>query len=375
MRNKNFKQKNFMNNFHSEKVRNPMKLKEQINNNEIDETSDESIEELTNITKYEFESQHVQWTLGFLLERINKQKIQIDPDFQRLPTAWKETRKQNLIISFYRGIPVPPIYLFEVDSGRYIVIDGLQRITAIKDFVDGKFSVEIDGSDKLFRDIDGFDDKIITVILIKQTSPNDAMDGQYEIFKILNQSAVVLNKQEIRNCVFRGKFNDFVKKTLNEEEEWRKVYGQDRAQARYLDVEMILRCLVIVFYMDDFSGSMTNTINGFIKHYNNNFEKKHADINRFKDTFVRACKFIIENEIVLDYKKSVRFESIFSAILKGIVNKNEVPTNKVKQALDQDIYPKSSTEFSRLTSAGGTGGRSSIEGRVGFVYEKLFKNT
>ena len=75
MRNKNFKQKNFMNNFHSEKVRNPMKLKEQINNNEIDETSDESIEELTNITKYEFESQHVQWTLGFLLERINKQKI------------------------------------------------------------------------------------------------------------------------------------------------------------------------------------------------------------------------------------------------------------------------------------------------------------
>jgi len=364
-----------MNNFHSEKARNPMKLKEQINNNEIDETSDESIEELTNITKYEFESQHVQWTLGFLLERINKQKIEIDPDFQRLPTAWKETRKQNLIISFYRGIPVPPIYLFEVDSGRYIVIDGLQRITAIKDFVDGKFSVGIDGSDKLFSDIDGFDDKIITVILIKQTSPNDAMDGQYEIFKILNQSAVVLNKQEIRNCVFRGEFNDFVKKTLNEEVIWREVYGQDKAQARYLDIEMILRCLVIVFYMDDFSGSMTNTINDFIKYYNKNFEKEHADINRFKDTFVKACEFIKQHEIVLDYKKSVRFESIFSAILKGIVNKNEVSNDRVKKALNEYIYPKSGTEFSKLTSAGGTGGRSSIEGRVGFVHEKLFKNT
>ena len=66
-------------------------------NREIDETSDESIEESTNITKYEFQSQLIQWSLGFLVKKVDDKRIILDPNFQRLPTAWKETRKQNLV--------------------------------------------------------------------------------------------------------------------------------------------------------------------------------------------------------------------------------------------------------------------------------------
>ncbi len=352
---------------------------EDFKKNEIEEKDETTETEIsTDISKYEFSSTRINWSLGYLVEQIDR-KIRLDPDFQRLPTAWSENRKQNLILSFHNNIPVPPIYLFEISPGTYNVIDGLQRICTIKDFIKKKLIVKVstgikketrDFTDDEFRSLE---DKELSIIIMKQISPNNSNAGQYEIFKILNQSSVVLSKQEMRNCVFRGEFNDFVKNNLNNLPDWRLLFKEDVKIARYSDIEMIYRCLIITFYMEKFSGSMSKTIEGFMETYNKNFNSRVKEIKEFEDVFIKSCKFAIDNKIndKLNCNRTVRFESIFGAIMKAIKEKTS-PKADIIKIFKEFIDPAKDTEFARLNGAGGTGGEKSIESRVGYVYKTIF---
>lgn len=353
---------------------------EDFKKNEIEEKDETTETEVSSdISKYEFNSQRINWSLGYMVSQINR-KIILDPDFQRLPTAWSDNRKRGLILSFHNNIPVPPIYLFEISPGTYNVIDGLQRICAIKDFIEKKLAVKVstgipkeqprDFTDDEFRSLE---DKELSIIIMKQISPNNSNAGQYEIFKILNQSSVVLSKQEMRNCVFRGEFNNFVKNNLNNLPDWRSLFKEDVMIARYSDIEMIYRCLIITFYMEKFSGSMSKTIEDFMETYNTNFNSRGKEIKEFEDVFIKSCKFAIDNKIEdkLNYKKAVRFESIFGAIMKAIKEKTS-PKADIIQIFKEFIDPTKDTEFTRLTGAGGTGGEKSIESRVEYVYKTIF---
>lgn len=357
-----------MNNFMSEES--------DLKNNEIDETREAEIS--SDISKYEFYSQRINWSLGYMVSQIGR-KIILDPDFQRLPTAWSENRKRNLILSFYNNIPVPPIYLFEISPGKYNVIDGLQRICAIKDFIEKNLIVKVStGINNETKDLNedefkSLEDKELSIIIMKQTKPTNNNAGQYEIFKILNQSSVVLSKQEMRNCVFRGKFNDFVKNNLNKLDQWRRIFKEKEERARYSDIEMIYRCLIITFYMEKFSGSMSKTIDDFIETFNKNFDSRDEEIKEFEAVFTESCKFVMDNKIEdkLNCNKSVRFESIFGAIMKAIKEKTH-PKADIIKIFERDIDPGKDTKFANLNAAGGTGGKKSIESRVGYVYEAIF---
>ena len=177
----------------------------------------------------------------------------------------------------------------------------------------------------------------------------------------------------MRNCVFRGEFNDFVKNNLNNLPDWRLLFKEDVKIARYSDIEMIYRCLIITFYMEKFSGSMSKTIEGFMETYNKNFNSRVKEIKEFEDVFIKSCKFAIDNKIndKLNCNRTVRFESIFGAIMKAIKEKTS-PKADIIKIFKEFIDPAKDTEFARLNGAGGTGGEKSIESRVGYVYKTIF---
>ena len=125
--------------------------------------------------------------------------------------------------------------------------------------------------------------------------------------------------------------------------------------------------------MEKFSGSMSKTIDDFMETYNKNFNIRCQEIEEFEDVFKKSCEFIISNKFQdkLDYKKSVRFESIFGAIMKAIKEKKN-PMDNFTKIFEEFIDPKKKTDFANHCSAGGTGGMVSIKKRIGYVYEKLF---
>jgi hypothetical protein len=60
-------------------------------------------------------------------------ELDITPDYQRL-FRWSEGQRSRFIESLILEMPVPPVFVIEVDDGRYQLIDGLQRISVISAF-------------------------------------------------------------------------------------------------------------------------------------------------------------------------------------------------------------------------------------------------
>lgn len=225
-----------------------------------------------------------------LYKRYLRGRLNVQPGFQR-QFVWDKIKSSRLIESALLDIPIPIIYLSEEKDGRDNVIDGQQRLTAFFSFIDGKFP---DGSDfklsglnvftelngKKFNELsDDIQDKIMTykirVIKFKKESDNDL---QFEIFARLNTGAVPLNDQELRNCVYRGRFNELLK-DLSKEPDFKYLLGITKPEKRMRDIELVLR---------------------FASFYFNSYLNYNAPIKRFLNETMEVYQHIShENEIKL----------------------------------------------------------------------------
>jgi hypothetical protein len=148
--------------------------------------------------------------------------MELRPFYQRRP-RWDATRQSKLIESFIMNIPVPPLFVYESDLAKYEVMDGQQRITAIRDFYTNRLELEgleqwpeLNGRiyEKLPAEIKkGIDRRSISYfVLLKEsavTSEEEALLRQ-QVFERLNTGGVRLSKQEIRNSIYHGKFNSLL---------------------------------------------------------------------------------------------------------------------------------------------------------------------
>jgi hypothetical protein len=201
-------------------------------------------------------------TISRVCEWIDREKIEIRADFQR-QYVWKNKAliKSRLIESVLLGVPIPEIYVAELPNGREVVIDGQQRLLTFHGFKNNQFALkgltvlkELNGY--RFKDLsnkedpylkklieavgdlqDKFLDRSIRITKILKESHSDI---KFEIFERLNRGSVKLNDQELRNCIFRGNFNDLLKE-LSSNKDFLKRQGLEENHERMLDRERILR--------------------------------------------------------------------------------------------------------------------------------------
>jgi hypothetical protein len=176
----------------------------------------------------------------------------LQPDFQR-QFIWDNKKASKLIESALLDIPLPVVYLSEEKDGKVYVIDGQQRLTAFFSFIDGKFP---DGRDfrltglkvfdelntKFFREIsEALQDKIrfcnIRTVTFRKESKTNL---KFEIFERLNTGAVSLNDQELRNCIYRGPYNNLLKE-LAQDRDFVYLLGLKKPEKRMKDIELVLR--------------------------------------------------------------------------------------------------------------------------------------
>ena len=156
------------------------------------------------------------------IDKVYRRKNKIDPKppYQRGP-VWNEAKKQLLIDTIFRNYDIPKIYLRKLPGGlefEHGVADGQQRLRAIWDFLDDKFSIskESDPFDnfgdlkgkkysKLSSDVqDSFCDFGLTIVEIF-----DASDIEIRDLFLRLQEGVSLNPAEKRNA-FVGGMRDFI---------------------------------------------------------------------------------------------------------------------------------------------------------------------
>ena len=70
-----------------------------------------------------------------LIKRIRHKEIELSPDFQRRADVWKDDRQSRLIESMLIKIPLPAFYVDATNDDKWLVVDGLQRLNAVRRFV------------------------------------------------------------------------------------------------------------------------------------------------------------------------------------------------------------------------------------------------
>ena len=168
-------------------------------------------------------------TNNFFLPQIRdmiekREAINLRPEYQRR-LRWTNAQKSKLIESLLLNIPVPPVFFYEADAARYEVMDGQQRLNAIRDFFAGDFALS---SLKVLKPLNGLRytkcpprvkrtlDRatMSAIVLLMESESERPEEGQFTItdirrlvFDRLNTGGRQLNAQEIRNALNPGPLN------------------------------------------------------------------------------------------------------------------------------------------------------------------------
>jgi hypothetical protein len=156
------------------------------------------------------------------LPAMIKTQIELAPDFQRR-NRWDVEMQSRFIESIIMNVPIPPVFLGEDDYGKYVVLDGRQRLTALHDFLRGAYALKglavwSELNNLRFPDLERQKlDAAITrrfvpaVIILKESSP----EVKYDVFDRLNTGGEAALPMEIRNAIYRGAFTDLLHELSN----------------------------------------------------------------------------------------------------------------------------------------------------------------
>ena len=253
---------------------------------------------------------------GRILLEINREKLpnfveslkkpgymDLKPFYQRRK-RWNKQKQSRLIESFLINIPVPPIILYEEKYNSYEVMDGQQRITAIRDFYQNQFELtgleiwpELEGRTykelptNIQAGIDRRSISSITIITESTSSPEEALFLKQQTFERLNTGGVDLSNQEVRNCLYHGKFNSLLLELANNHifaEAW-KLPPQNKKKENALyqkmeDVELILRFFALR-NAEKFSGSMKDFLDLYMR---KSLDFSDKDIKLLEKTFLET---------------------------------------------------------------------------------------
>ena len=255
------------------------------------------------------------YSADYTIEVLHQKYVNDDltiPKFQR-KFVWDIKRSSRLIESIMMGLPIPPIFVSTDINNKYLVIDGMQRLKSIFDFISGSFTgggrtnkkrvFRLQGinsknslSLKTYDDFNGPDKRkfkncVIRTIVVQQRDPKNDFTSIYHIFQRLNTGGMTLLDQEVRNCVYRGKFNELLLQ-LNEYSSWRKILGKNEPDYRKRDVGYLLRCISLYHDHYNYKKPMRDFLTAFM---GTNRNPSPQWLIREECLFKETCDRIVES--------------------------------------------------------------------------------
>ncbi|MCY4542657.1 MAG: DUF262 domain-containing protein [Rhodobacteraceae bacterium] len=219
------------------------------------------------------------YSLRQVVDMIGDGDIDLAPDFQR-QYVWKPKQKWGLVESLLLGIPLPSFYFNEDNSGLLQVVDGIQRLTTIYEYV-AKRSFKLGRADYLdklvglgFGDLDRLFQRRLngTQFVAHVIDPQTPFLVKFDIFRRINTSGSPLSAQEVRHCMSKDKSREFLKRLANDQSFVDATGGALKNHVRMADREVALRFIAFRLHtseefalhrsFDEFLSKVTETIDG-----------------------------------------------------------------------------------------------------------------
>lgn len=308
-------------------------------------------------------------TIEQLLRRINEEALDLAPEFQRQANIWKNDVKSRLIESILIRIPLPAFYVDATDEDNWLVVDGLQRLSALKEFINEKDQdkkLKLTGLEYL-EDLEGktyeqlerryqrrIEETQVTVYLIQKGTPPEV---KYNIFKRINTGGTRLSNQELRHALNPGKSTKFLAKLAKNKNFLQVVKLNESKTKRMDDREFVLGFLAyaITSYKDYQDGARDLFLSQALSKVNQMNEEELNNIeNSFNKAMVAASEIFGENAFRKISKKNKRkypvnkalFE-VWSVTLSHLTdNEIKILKNKRQILIDKFInYADNDKEF------------------------------
>lgn len=276
--------------------------------------------------------------------------LEVSPIFQR-DIVWKGPDQTRFIDSLIKQLPIPSLcFAYDFKQGKWIVIDGLQRISAIVKFLRGddwKLAILDDIDPGLsgknaatIKNAKAGELKLFYTRIQNQTLPINVLRCDFSkkshneyiftIFHRLNSGGVKLNNQEIRNCIYTGEFNSLLKE-LDQDVNWRTINNmQPDENYRFTKQEAILRFFAFMDGRADYKGAVAKFLNDYM------FKNRNASVAFIADKasiFTRVVKVI--NDSIFEGPPPARLpntvlEALMIGLAENIVKAEALPKADLK---------------------------------------------
>ncbi len=312
-----------------------------------------------------------EYTVELLVSKLKSDEIYI-PDYQR-EFVWSQEKKSRFIESVMLGLPIPFLFAADIpDTGKLEIIDGVQRLSTLRDFLDGKLKLE--QLDKLgFINELTFDalprsqalrfkNRSLRMIVISERADQDV---RFDIFERINTGSTILTPAEFRRGAFPGPFYDLVRE-CSESQDFRAVCPLSPSRVSRRDhEEMVLRFFAYSGRYLKFDHDVARFLNNYLRDKNT-----ESDTEPRRKEFHRMIAFV-KQWFPAGFTKSassrttprVRFEAISVGVHLALCEQPELRPSSMEW-LDFKEFKLQTT-----THASNSGPR--LKGRVEYVRDML----
>ena len=323
-------------------------------------------------------------TVKELINMVAEGILDIAPDYQR-QFRWDEDRQSSLVETIFLGIPVPSLFMATNSDGTWELIDGVQRISTIIHFAASEEEwnkiyngsepyepLELTGLKKL-TSFNGmrfsglpYDIKLkFKLASIKATTLTDKSDKnvRFDLFERLNRGGVTLSDQEIRSCVYRGPFNDFLKEMAKYPAFKECVKLTESQENDATREELVLRFFAFSHNYQNFVHSVVDFLNDYMEKASQrfNFEKEEKIFKTVFDALSEA----LPNGIVRGRKTTPinLYEGVAVGASLAYREQGSLKTNGISEWINDKELIKSTT--------GATNSRTQVARRIEFCKERF----
>jgi len=310
----------------------------------------------------EYRTENYPMSIGELISMYTSKEVIINPEFQRY-FRWSDNQKTKLIESILLGIPIPSIFIYQRKDGKWEIVDGLQRISTILQFVgelndynekneiiNKKFPLILEKTNYLsnfenivwnledshyidYKDIEKLTELPDSLKLFFKRSklnfiiilPESDKDVKYEVFQRVNKGGTFANYQELRNCIMvmlNENTYSWLKKLSTNTDFIATTSLSDKSLEEQADKELILKYINLVFYFYDIKKDVSENLDETMQFLIKKDDNELNDIQKhFEKLFLLLNKSLGDNAFKHAYDSIFKgrfLEPAYEAIVTGL---------------------------------------------------------